>query len=80
MSDNSIDDFIDSIADGNFNQAEKMFNSLVQDKVNSALDDERINVANDIYNSIDGELLQDDEDDLAVDDDLPTEDEPDLEN
>ena len=47
---NPINDFIDAIADGNFNASEDIFNNLVQGKVSDALDAEKVAVAADIFN------------------------------
>lgn len=67
--DNRINDFIDSIASGNFNQSEKLFNDLLQDKMNDAMEDEKIDVAHDIYNSVDqDESADDDDEDLELPD------------
>jgi hypothetical protein len=50
-----IGDFIDSIAAGDFNQSEKLFNDLLADKVQSSLDAEKIAVADTIFNGVEPE-------------------------
>lgn len=48
-----IGDFIDAIASGDFNQSEKLFNDLLSDKVEDALECEKISVAGQIFNGHD---------------------------
>jgi hypothetical protein len=50
-----IGDFIDSIAAGDFNQSEKLFNDLLADKMNDALESEKIAVADTIFNGVEPE-------------------------
>lgn len=50
-----IGDFIDSIAAGDFNQSEKLFNDLLADKMDDALEAEKISVADTIFNGVDPE-------------------------
>lgn len=50
-----IGDFIDSIAAGDFNQSEKLFNDLLADKMNDALEAEKISVADTIFNGVEAE-------------------------
>ena len=45
-----INDFIDAIAAGDFNQSEKLFNDLVSDRVSSSLESEKISIADTIFN------------------------------
>jgi hypothetical protein len=47
----ATEDFLDAIAAGNFNQAKQWFDGAIQDRVNTALDAEKINVASDIFNN-----------------------------
>jgi len=57
-----IGDFIDSIAAGKYNQAETSFNSLLADKVQTALEAEKISVADTIFN---GAAVEDEEEELS---------------
>lgn len=52
---NPINDFIDAIASGDFNQSEKLFNSLLDDKLQDTLEAEKISVADSIFNGVDEE-------------------------
>ena len=82
---NPIEQFIDAIQAGNFNNSEKIFQDLIGDKMNSALEAEKIAVAQNVYNQLDDEDLDDedlddedfDEEDL---DELDLEDEEDFED
>ena len=62
MSDtNPLEELIDAIGSGNFNQSEKLFNQEVGARMQDALDAEKINVANQIFNTVtDEEVLEDD--------------------
>jgi len=60
-----IGDFIDSIAAGDFNQSEKLFNDLLADKVQHTLEAEKIAVADTIFNGVEPQV----EDDLLDDED-----------
>jgi hypothetical protein len=60
-----IEDFIDAIAAGDFNQSEKLFDDLVSDKMVDALEAEKISVAGQIFNGedpLEAEILAQDED------------------
>ena len=60
-----IEDFIDAIAAGDFNQSEKLFDDLVSDKMVDALEAEKISVAGRIFNGedpLEAEILTQDED------------------
>jgi hypothetical protein len=61
-----ISDFIDAIANKNFTSAEKQFGDMVDDRMQAALDQAKIDVANRIYN--DQTEIKDDEDEDAVED------------
>ena len=54
---------------GNFTSAEDLFNTLMHGKVQDALDAEKINVANQIFNGVEEEDLEvtDEEIDAALD-------------
>ena len=45
-------DFINAVGDKDFNNAEKMFQDLLADRMSTALDAEKVSVASDIYNSV----------------------------
>jgi len=47
---NPIEDLLDYIQDKNYNQAEKQFTDLLNDRVQNALDQTRIKVAGEIFN------------------------------
>ena len=70
-----IGDFIDSIAAGDFNQSEKLFNDLLADKVQDSLEAEKMAIADTVFNG--AEPVSDD--DLDVDDDLDIDDQLDQE-
>jgi hypothetical protein len=61
---NPIGDFIDQIAAKNYNRAQEMFSDLIGDKMNSALEAEKISVAQSIYNQIDDDEDEEDDEDL----------------
>ena len=44
--------FVDALQGGNFNDAETMFNDILGDKVQDALDAEKIAVADEIFNGV----------------------------
>lgn len=76
----TIEDMIDNIAAGELNQANSTFNTLVQDRVNQAVDQEKIAVAGTMFNGTEEEeeqlefdLDHEDLDDLD-DEDLEDED------
>ena len=71
---NPIEDFIDAIAQQNFNQAKAHFEDVLGDKMNDALEAEKLSVAQSIYN--DAEESEEDFDlDDVEDDDLDDADE-----
>jgi len=59
-----IGDFIDSIASGDFNQSEKLFNDLLADKMDHALESEKISVADSIFNGVEDTLEYESEEDI----------------
>lgn len=65
----SVEELINHITDQNYSKAEITLNDLMSDKMNDALEQEKIAVANQIYNGVD----PDEEEDL--DDDFEDEDE-----
>lgn len=68
-----IKDMIDAIAAKNFNQASDTFNSLISDKLNTALDQERVNVASQIFNDDEDDDEEEDTDVEMSDEDLEDE-------
>lgn len=74
-----IETLINNISDENYSQANNAFNSLIADRLNSALDQERISVASQMFgNSDDEEQLEldfDEEEDEDIDEDDSEEDE-----
>ena len=46
----TINDFVDAVGEKEFNRAESIFSSVLGDKVNTALDAEKVAVASDIFN------------------------------
>ena len=66
----NIDSFIDAIAQQNFNRAKEHFDNVLGDKMNDAVEAERLSVADTIFNDApeEPEMALDDADD-AFDDD-----------
>jgi len=58
--------FVDALQGGNFNSAETMFNDILGDKVQDALDAEKIAVADEIFNGV--EPVEFDDEEEAEDD------------
>jgi polyhydroxyalkanoate synthesis regulator phasin len=50
MSNEKIADFIDDLAANNMNQAKNTFNELIQDRLSIAIDQEKVKIANTVYN------------------------------
>lgn len=46
----TINDFVNAVGEKEFNRAEAIFSSVLGDKVNTALDAEKVAVASDIFN------------------------------
>ena len=61
-----IVDFLNNVTTKNFVEAEKQFSELLNDKLSSRLDDEKIRVANQVFNNV------------TTDDDLEMENEVEL--
>lgn len=59
-----IEKLLDAIADQNFNAAAEMFATQMDDRIQDALDAEKVNVASQIFN----EPELDDEDDIEISD------------
>lgn len=62
--------FVDALQGGNFNNAETMFNDILGDKVQDALDAEKISVADKIFNGAEPVEFDDEEE---VEDDVTSE-------
>lgn len=62
--------FVDALQGGNFNDAETMFNDILGDKVQDALDAEKIAVADEIFNGVEPVEFDDEEE---VEDDVTSE-------
>lgn len=72
----SIEDLLDNLSAGELQKANDVFNELLSDKLNSALDQERIAVAGSIFN--DEQQAEEDTEEFEFDDeDLDVEDEED---
>jgi hypothetical protein len=67
----SVEELINHITDENFSKAEITLNDLLADRMNDAIEQEKIAVANQIYNGVDPEDQL--ELDLDGDDDLDDE-------
>jgi hypothetical protein len=69
MSDINIEELIDAIAAKNYNQAKNHFESILGDKMHDALEQEKISVADKIFNGVEEDEeqlefdLEDEEDD-----------------
>lgn len=62
--------FVDALQGGNFTSAETMFNDILGDKVQDALDAEKIAVADEIFNGVEPVEFDDEE---GVEDDITSE-------
>jgi len=50
MSHERIADFINDLEANNMNQAKNTFNELIQDRLSVAIDQEKVKIANSVYN------------------------------
>ena len=71
----SVEELINHITDQNYSKAEITLNDLMSDKMNDALEQEKIAVANQIYNGVDPDEEEDlddefEDEDEDLDDDL----------
>jgi len=74
----AVENLINQITDGDLNNAEGSFQSLIQDKMADALDAQRIAVAQAIFNDQDGDLEDDSDisdEEIVLDDGVEEEDE-----
>jgi hypothetical protein len=60
----SVEELINHITDQNYSKAEITLNDLMSDKMNDALEQEKIAVANQIYNGVDPDEEEDLDDDF----------------
>lgn len=65
------ENLINALEVGNFTSAEELFNTLMNDKVQDALDAEKVSVAGQIFNGVEAEDLEvtDEEIDAALESD-----------
>lgn len=71
-----IENFIDAVMNQDFTNAGPMFNDLLGDKLNDALEQEKIAVASSIFNEVeDEEQLEMDFEEEELDDDIEISDE-----
>lgn len=78
----TIEDFVDAVAQQNFNRAKDHFDSIVGDKMNDAIEAERINVADSIFNDAPEEEqleLDLDDEEVVFDDETDVETATDIE-
>jgi hypothetical protein len=68
---NPINDLVQFALDQNYNQANKIFDNMMGAKINDALDQEKIRLADQIYNGMDPED-EDDQMDLDLEDEDDT--------
>jgi hypothetical protein len=74
----AVENLINQITDGDLNNAEGSFQSLIQDKMADALDAQRVAVAQAIFNDQDGDLEDDSDisdEEIELDDGVEEEDE-----
>ena len=67
----SIEDLINNVVDQDFAKAGPTFQELMQDRMNDALEQEKISVAGSIFN---GEEPEEEEVEMEADDDIDVED------
>lgn len=74
-----VKDMINQALDNDFNNANNVFNDIMTIKLNDLLDQEKVRIADSIYNGVeDGD--ENDEDQLELELDLETEGEPESED
>ena len=76
----NIEDLVQAALDKNYNMANELFNDAMGEKISDAIEQEKINIANRIYNdySPEDEEIDDDEDLDLTDEDLDEEGDEDL--
>lgn len=73
---NPVEDLVQAATSSDYNTASEIFNDLIGQKMQDALEQEKIAVANQIYNGVDPVDYESDEDDIEItDDDLNLDDE-----
>lgn len=77
MSETNIEELIDAIASQNFNNAKGHFDSILGDKLNDALEQEKISVADTIFNGASEE--EEEQLDFDFEDEDEVEEEEDIE-
>lgn len=63
----TVADLVNSIEKGDAFTSSKMFNDLLQDRIDDALEQEKIRIANSVYNDAEEEEISDEEVEAAVD-------------
>ena len=63
----TVADLVNSIEKGDAFTSSKMFNDLLQDRIDDALEQEKIRIANSVYNNAEEEEISDEEVEAAVD-------------
>ena len=59
-------DFVNALQSGNFNSAEELFNDILGDKVQQSLDAEKVAVADQIFNGVQPEEIELDDEDVGI--------------
>lgn len=67
---NPVEDFINALQQQNFNQAKSHFDSLINDKVQTRLDTEKVAMAQSIFNDQDDDIVEDDITDEEIEDEV----------
>lgn len=62
-----LNDFLDAVGSGSFNKAKEMFDDELSDRMNDALEAEKINIADQIFNGGSEESEEEIVDDIVVD-------------
>ena len=71
---NPVEDLINTVADQDFSKAGPTFAEIMQAKIDTALEQEKMAVANQVFNGVDQEESEDEsEDDEELDDDITDE-------
>lgn len=65
---NAVEELINQITAGELNKAEGSFQSIIQDKLNDALEAQRISTAQAIFNTPEGLDTEDDDEDTDITD------------
>jgi hypothetical protein len=65
-----IVDFLNNVTTKNFVEAEKQFSELLNDKLATRLDDEKIKVANQVFNNVTDDVEPETESEEVADEDV----------